>query len=261
MATDKTIVLVTGANSGIGLETVIHLSKSSPNYHIILCSRSQEKGEKALSSIQSAHGSSLQSPISVLQLDVTSAESIAAAKSHLDSTFSGHLDVLVQNAGVMPYQPLRDNSALTSFRETFETNVFGAAMLTDALAPLLQKSAEARIIYVSSGLGSITLRLDPGDEWRAIQGTIYRSSKAALDMLAACHRVEFAGWGCKVCAFNPGFCVTNLSGEEGRKRRVEMGARPASDAGRVLVDVISGKRDADVAKNGMVDVDGGVLPW
>ncbi|KAK3392797.1 hypothetical protein B0H63DRAFT_456625 [Podospora didyma] len=154
-------------------------------------------------------------PSRSLQLDVTSAESIAAAKSHLDSAFGGLLDVLVQNAGVMPYQPLRDNSVLTSFRETFETNVFGAAMLTDALVPLVQKSAKARIIYVSSGLGSITLRLDPSNEWRAIQGTIYRSSKAALDMLAACHQVEFAGWGCKVCAFNPGVSRTSAGRRAG----------------------------------------------
>jgi NAD(P)-dependent dehydrogenase (short-subunit alcohol dehydrogenase family) len=85
--------------------------------------------------------------------------------------------------------------------------------------------------------------------------------KAALNMLAACHKVNFAEWGCKVCAFNPGFCVTNLTGEAGRAMRIQYGARDPRDAADALVKVVTGKRDADIEKSGIVDLDGAVLPW
>lgn len=80
-------------------------------------------------------------------------------------------------------------------------------------------------------------------------------------MLAACHRYNYAEWGCKVLAFNPGWCVSNLTGEKGRKMRLKMGARDPKEPAEALVDIIQGGRDDDIAKNGMVDVDGGVLPW
>lgn len=92
-------------------------------------------------------------------------------------------------------------------------------------------------------------------------GEHYRDSKSALNMMAACQRYSYREWGCRVCAFNPGFCVTNLTGEKGRQMRIENGARPAKDAADALVAVVLGKRDADFEKNGMIDLDGGILPW
>lgn len=120
-------------------------------------------------------------------------------------------------------------------------------------------------MYVSSDQGSITDRLDPSYKWYKIRGDYYRMSKAALNMLAACHKVNFEEWGCKVCAFNPGFCVTDLSGPENRAMRVQYGARDARDPAVALVKVVKGERDGDIAKqageSGMIDLDGGLLPW
>lgn len=154
-----------------------------------------------------------------------------------------------------------EQDTLTALRKTFETNVFGQMVLTETLEPLLRKAARPCVVYVSSGQGSVTMRLDPEDPHRAVRGDTYRMSKAALNMLAACHRYNFAGWGCRVGAFNPGWCVSNLTGEKGREMRIKGGARDPREPAVALVDVVLGKRDADLEKNGMVDVDGGVLPW
>lgn len=134
-------------------------------------------------------------------------------------------------------------------------------LLTETLEPLLKESKKPYIVYVSSGQGSITRRLDPTSEHRHVRGDTYRMSKSAMNMLAACHRYNYAEWGCKVLAFNPGFCVSNLTGEKGREMRIELGARDPQDPAVALVDVVLGKRDGDIEKNGMVDLDGGVLPW
>lgn len=105
---------------------------------------------------------------------------------------------------------------MASLRRTFETSVFGQMLLAETLVPLLKKSARPCVLYVSSGQGSVTLRLDPDYEYYKVPGETYRMSKAALNMLAACHRVKFAGWGGSVVAFNPDWCVSNLTREAGR---------------------------------------------
>lgn len=216
-----------------------------------------EKGNNALNKIKATHGDLLKSTISVLQLDVTSRDSILAAKDDVEKTY-GKVDVLLNNAAVLIITPM---DRLELLRATFETNVFGPWFLTEVLEPLLKKSANPLIINVSSDQGSITRKLEPNNPGASLPGEHYRASKAALNMMAACQRYSYKSWGARVCAFNPGFCVTNLTGEKGVQTRIDNGARPAKDAADALVDVIMGKRDTDFEKNGMIDLDGGILPW
>jgi NAD(P)-dependent dehydrogenase (short-subunit alcohol dehydrogenase family) len=171
-----------------------------------------EKGNNALHEIKSTHGNSLKSTISILHLDVTSKKSIFAAKNDVEKTY-GKVDVLVNNAAVLIIQPM---DRLELLRATFETNVFGPWILTEVFESLLKKSASPLVINISSDQGSITKKLDPTNPGAAIPGEHYRASKAAFNMMAACQRYSYKEWGCKVCAFNPGFCVTNLTGEKGR---------------------------------------------
>ncbi|KAI0403076.1 putative short chain dehydrogenase/reductase [Xylaria palmicola] len=257
MTTDKTIILVTGASGGIGLETVLALAQASPDYVILLGSRSVEKGNKAHETLKTTNGETLKGTISVLQLNVTDQKSIVAAKEQVESEY-GRLDVLINNAGIIV---TKECDVLTNMRETFETNVFGTEVVTQTFLPLLKKSSAPRLIHVSSDQGSITNRLDPTSPGYHVPGEYYRASKAALNMLSACHRVNFGGWGCKVCAFNPDFCVTNLTGEGDRDFRKNNGARDARDAALALVEVVGGKRDEDLTKSGIVHLDGGVIPW
>lgn len=246
-----------GANSGIGYETVVALAAASADFHILLGCRSVEKGEKAVKDIHSEYGS-LKGTISVLKIDVTDKASIESAKQHIDEKY-GKLDILINNAGILVHQPELDT--LEALRRSFETNVFAQMMVTEALEPLLRKSAKPYVVYISSEMGSVTNRLDPDFKYRQIRGEPYRMSKAALNMLAACHRYNYADWGCRVLSFNPGWCVSNLTGAKGREMRIKAGARDPKEPARALADVALGKRDADIEKNGMVDVDGGVGPW
>lgn len=200
--------------------------------------------------------------------------------------------MLINNAGIIAYG---ETDLLAGLRATFETNVFGTMLLTETLVPLLRKSSlsfpssssseseesttnqqqpsSPYIIYVSSSQGSVTTRLDPAYPHRHARAETYRMSKAALNMLAACHRYNFdpannvdddadkSKWGCKVVAFDPGFCVTNLTGARGREMREKHGARSPREPADALVEIVMGRRDADVEKNAMVTVDGGVIPW
>jgi len=225
MATKTTIALVTGGNNGIGFETC--LLASQLNYHVLMGSRSLEKGQAALSSIQTRNPAG---SISLVPLDITSDASISAASNHVATQF-GHLDLLVNNAGICPLTFSRN-----ILRETLETNAISPALVTQAFAPLLRKSTHpARVIHVSSALGSITLRSDPSSHVRYEDYKAYRVSKAALNMLTACDAWEYGKEGIKVFAYCPGYVVTDLAGL--REKKMEQGAPSAEGSARGLLDI------------------------
>lgn len=191
----------------------------------------------------------------MVQLDVIDQASIKAAATSIEKDF-GRLDVLINNAGIINSSP----SLLEQLRATFETNTFGPAVVTETFLPLLEKSKDGRLIYVSSDLGSITRRADPNDKYYKLPAVAYRMSKSALNMLMVCHHAQFQEKGIKVWAFNPGYVVTNLSGkgEAGIQERIKNGAGDASVSAKALADIVSGKRDEDVGKH----VEGsGVIAW
>ncbi|KAK0642627.1 6-methylsalicylic acid decarboxylase [Lasiodiplodia hormozganensis] len=117
----------------------------------------------------------------------------------------GKLDVLINNAGLMS----KLDSLEEQLRETFELNTFAPTLVTEAFVPLLKLSTKPRLIHISSDLGSITLKSDPNFKYRMIDHMAYRMSKAALNMMTACHAAQFQDWGCKVWSYCPGFVVTN----------------------------------------------------
>ena len=126
-----------------------------PNYHILMGTRSLSNGQTALFSLhKGVH-------VEPIELDVISALSIATAASTISSKYA-RLDVLINNAGIGPYAP-PPGEATTRDRLTqiFSTNVTGAACLTDAFIPRLQKSSQPRIIFIFSAVGSLTQTLDP----------------------------------------------------------------------------------------------------
>ncbi|KAM0127283.1 hypothetical protein ACHAP3_008851 [Botrytis cinerea] len=238
----KSEILCPGSNAGIGYLTAEAVATSSPSYHVIICSRNQERGEKALQDLQTKIPTG---SFSLIRLDVTDSKSVTDAVQLVSRDF-GQLDVLVNNAGIIPVAA----TFLQELRETFETNTFGAAIVTEAFAPLLEKSKDARLIYISSELGSITERSDPSDLYYKVLATAYRMSKASLNMLMMCHHVEFGQKGIKVWAFTPGYVVTDLSGtgEAGRQERIDNGAGDPRESAEGILACIDGRRDADVGK-------------
>jgi NAD(P)-dependent dehydrogenase (short-subunit alcohol dehydrogenase family) len=193
-----------------GFETSKKLAKEQPGYHILMGSRSAERGQEAASKLQ-AEGLSVE-PIT---LDVTSDDSITAAFETISSKY-GRLDVLINNAGIAidhEYQPGK-----TSVRETlyknYNTNVFGAIQVLETFIPLLEKASVPRVVFISSSLAS--LELAKADQANVPGGfPIYRSTKTALNMLALTYAVKYEPKGWKINACCPGYLATNLNNYHG----------------------------------------------
>lgn len=245
-----TYPLNSGANSGIGYATAKVIASASAKYHVILASRSPEKGNTASEEIKAA---GIKGIISTIQLDVTDQSSIAAATKQIE-TDHGHLDVLINNAGVY----IKDGTLKDQLEKTFNTNVIGPALMTEAFTPLLLKSSNPYLLHISSKLGSIALASDPERFDYGIDALGYRTSKAALNMLMQQGSKGLGKRGVKIFAVCPGLVESNLRGESVEERTVGGKAGDPEVSGRTVLRIIEGERDADVGK--FVDKDG-VLPW
>jgi NAD(P)-dependent dehydrogenase (short-subunit alcohol dehydrogenase family) len=150
----KTISLISGANTGIGLALATQLAKDH-GYHVIVGSRNEAAGNEVAAALV-AEGFAASS----VQLDLSSDKSIAAAVSWIEHDF-GVLDVLIKNTGILldyiaaETEPDKQLSTRELFSQTFNTNVIGTACLTEACLPLLPKSEFARLVFVSSRMGSL----------------------------------------------------------------------------------------------------------
>jgi NAD(P)-dependent dehydrogenase (short-subunit alcohol dehydrogenase family) len=225
---DKRVALITGANQGIGLQIAKELA--AKGFTVLVGSRDLARGEGAARTIDG--------DARALQLDVTDQASIAAAAKRVREEL-GRLDVLVNNAAISntskrpgmsveEYAKLTrpSNVSLDEVRAIWETNVFGVLAVTQAMLPLLREAPEARIVNVSSGVGSLTRTSDPAYPYRAIFGPGYAASKTALNAMTLAMAIELESTGIKVNAASPGFTKTNLNGYAGTET-VEEGAREA----------------------------------
>ena len=233
----QTIVLITGANIGIGYATAKLLTQLSSSYHVILCSRDLSKGKAALAEIRALPD--IKGTLSLLQLEVTSDESVTAAVATVEKDF-GRVDVLINNAGTGAWE---STAVLEKCKVSFETNALGAVRVTEAFKPLVLASKIGRIIFVSSGQGSISKLLDPANPWKQMRGVSYRMSKAAMNMAAAEYMLELQGKA-KVFVMCPGFVHTNLR----RDAEPRPGALPAETSAETLRSIIEGERDEDMQK-------------
>lgn len=155
-----------------------------------------------------------------VQIDVTSDESVQAA-ADLIRDEAGHLDVLVNNAGISGgLKPPGDVTA-ADMRAVYETNVFGVVRVTHAFLPLLAASSAPVIVMVSSGLGSHERVTDPGRIESGLQVLPYPSSKSALNMVAVQYAKAFPAM--RVNAVDPGFTATDFNQHRGTQT-VEEGA-------------------------------------
>jgi NAD(P)-dependent dehydrogenase (short-subunit alcohol dehydrogenase family) len=134
------------------------------------------------------------------------------------------LDVLVNNAGVSTggYAP-PTQASLDDMHALYEVNVFGPVRVTQAFVPFLRKSGQARVVMMSSSLGSIGEQLDLTSPTYGVNLLGYNSSKSALNMITVSFAKELAAHGIKVNAANPGYVATDLNDNQGY-RTVEQGA-------------------------------------
>jgi NAD(P)-dependent dehydrogenase (short-subunit alcohol dehydrogenase family) len=202
-------VLITGSNRGIGFETARQLAIRG--FNIVIGARSEQHGQAAVQKLQAIGKASL------LVVDVSDSKSIALAASKFSS--HGQLDVLINNAGIYPYEGI---SILTVSREqmisTFQTNTFGALEMTQAFLPYLKKSASARVINVSSGYGQIN----------GLSASVpsYCLSKLTLNGVTIMLSEALKEHGIAVNSMCPGWVRTDMGGSSA-PRSVEEGADTA----------------------------------
>jgi NAD(P)-dependent dehydrogenase (short-subunit alcohol dehydrogenase family) len=195
------LALVTGANRGLGLETVRQLAARGAT--VLLCSRDLSKGQDAARRLGAGRGAVLPR-----QLDVVDPASIARLRDAVDAEF-GRLDVLVNNAAIL-YDSWQQAATadLAAVREAFETNTLGPWRMVEAFLPLLRRSGHGRIVNVSSGAGSLS-RMEGGTP-------AYSVSKAALNALTRMLAAELREAGILVNSVCPGWVATDMGGPGGR---------------------------------------------
>ena len=211
MASQKVskIALVTGATRGIGYETARQLATGG--VHVLLAGRDRNKAVEASLKLQ-AEGL----PVEAIALDVTRADSIASAAQEVLQKH-GKLDILVNNAGVLRDDMQRKPSeqSLAVWRDTFDTNVFGLIATTQAFLPLLRKAPSARIVNVSSLLGSIALQADDSSPVYDFKVPAYNVSKSAVNAWTVQLAYELRDTQIKVNAVHPGYVKTDMNAGEG----------------------------------------------
>ncbi|WP_192349106.1 SDR family oxidoreductase [Algoriphagus sp. Y33] len=201
--------LITGANKSIGYETAKRLSKNG--FLVYLGSRNPENGKRAVEQLRSE---GYENP-EAIQIDITSLDSIVNAKDKIEQQ-SGHLDVLINNAGISGALPQNaSNANIEDIRKTFDTNFFGTVNVVQTFLGLLKKSDSPRIVNVTSGLSSLTLHSDHNWQFYAYKGASYGPSKTALNAYTIALAYELRDTLFKVNVVDPGFTATDFNQHRG----------------------------------------------
>jgi NAD(P)-dependent dehydrogenase (short-subunit alcohol dehydrogenase family) len=232
--TQKRIALVTGANKGIGLEIARQLAQTGVD--VIVGARDASRLATAIADL-AAQGLAAQS----LLIDLLDHASIKAAAQRIEAQH-GRLDILINNAGVVDTAdgPPSTSSAEAA-RRIMETNFVGTLAVTQAMLPLLRKAPTARIVNLSSSLGSLTVNGDPTSPYYDARLIGYNASKAAVNMLTVQLAQELRGTAIAVNSVSPGYVKTDLTGHTGYMTP-EQGARlPVQYALMSQENAVSGK--------------------
>ncbi|WP_327723638.1 SDR family NAD(P)-dependent oxidoreductase [Streptomyces europaeiscabiei] len=233
--TEARITLVTGANKGLGLQTARSLVAAG--HTVYVGARDARRGREAALAIGARP----------LLLDVTSDESVAAAAAVVKQE-AGHLDVLVNNAGVGGVPRGAEEIPAADLLAVYDTNVFGVVRVMHAFLPLLLAGKDPVVVNVSSGMGSLAVTNDPDRFESSVVLPVYTSSKAALNMLTSQYAKALPG--IRINAVDPGFTATDINGHQGTQT-VEEGAE-------IIVRMAAAVND--VTTGGFFD-SRGVVPW
>jgi NAD(P)-dependent dehydrogenase (short-subunit alcohol dehydrogenase family) len=241
---NKLIALVTGANKGIGMEIARQLAHAGVD--VIIGARDASRAAAAVADLGSQG-----LPAQSLSIDLIDHASIAAAARIIEAQY-GRLDILVNNAGIVDDRdgpPGR--SALEAARRIMDTNFIGTLAVTQAMLPLLRKATAARIVNLSSSLGSLTVNGDSTSPYYEARLIGYNASKAAVNMLTVQLAQELRGTAIVVNSVSPGYVKTDLTGQTGYMTPEEGARLPVQYALLSQDDAVTGK---------FVEASG-VTPW
>ena len=239
---ETTTALVTGANKGIGYEIAVGLG--ALGWTVGVGARDDHRRDAAVEKLRVAGVDAVGVP-----LDVTDDASVAAAAALVEERF-GRLDVLVNNAGVtggMPQEPTAVRPE--QVRAVVETNVIGVMRVTNAMLPLLRRSAAPRIVNMSSTVGSLTRQTEQAGDTGPVSGA-YSPSKTMLNAVTVQYARELRDTGILVNAACPGYTATDLNAFSGH-RTPQQGAAIAVRLATLPDDGPTG---------GFFD-DAGPIPW
>jgi NAD(P)-dependent dehydrogenase (short-subunit alcohol dehydrogenase family) len=241
---ERTIALVTGANKGIGYQIAAGLG--ALGWSVGVGARDDRRRQAAVERLRAAGLDAFGVP-----LDVTDDASTTAATRLIEEQ-AGRLDVLVNNAGIaggMRQEPTLVDPA--TIRTVVETNVIGVIRVTNAMLPLLRRSASPRIVNMSSSVGSLTRQSEPAAEQTAGPVAVaYSPSKTFLNAVTLQYARELSGTNILINAGCPGYVATDLNGFRG-VRTPEQGAAIAIKLATLPDDGPTGKFFNDA----------GVVPW
>jgi NAD(P)-dependent dehydrogenase (short-subunit alcohol dehydrogenase family) len=201
------IVLVTGANKGLGRETARRLVAEG---HVVwAAARDPERGRAAADELGARP----------LVLDVTDDASVNTAAKAVSEATGGALDVLINNAGISGGRVSAAELTAAKVREVYDVNVFGPVRVIHAFLPLLERSDAPVVVNVSSGLGSLTYSADPESAYSKLIVPAYFSSKAALNMLTVQYAKALPDM--RINSVDPGFTATDLNENRGTQSVTE----------------------------------------
>ncbi|MFI5613834.1 SDR family NAD(P)-dependent oxidoreductase [Amycolatopsis sp. NPDC051903] len=237
-----TTALVTGATSGIGRATAVALAKLGA--HVLVSGRDAGRGEQVVQEIVAAGGQG-----AFLASDLADAESARDLASRALAV-TGHVDVLVNSAGIFPFGPTAETTE-PDFDSVYSLNVKAPYFLVAALAPAMAKRGTGSIVNVSTMVA----------EFGAAGMGLYGSSKAALELLTKSWSAEFGPSGVRVNAVSPGPTRTEGTAEMGEGldnlASLAPAGRPATpdEIAAAIVFLITG--GASFIHGAVLPVDGG----
>jgi NAD(P)-dependent dehydrogenase (short-subunit alcohol dehydrogenase family) len=248
--------LITGGNKGIGLEVVKQLIQKG--YYVYLGSRDLKNGTEAVAKLKNEGLENVE----FFEIDVTNQNSVNNARFELGKK-TEVLDVLINNAGIngiefngdKPVMHTATETVVDVYKKVYEVNVYGVIRVTQAFLDLLQKSPAPRIVNVSSSQGSLTLHSDPNFIHYNFKGSVYQSSKSALNMYTIVLAYELKDFPFKVNAVSPGSTKTDFNHN--------LGQGSVEDAGNRIVKYAVIGEDGPTGKFFSEDMnaDTGEIPW
>lgn len=229
-----TTTLITGGNRGLGYEVARRLISAGQN--VWIGARDAASGQEAADRLGAGF----------VQLDVTDDASVTAAVASMQAQV-GHVDILINNAGILGEVAAPADMTADQLRAVYETNVFGLVRVTRAFLPLLRQGTEPSVINVTSGMGSFALTQDPERVESQYILAAYGSSKSAVTMLTTQYAKTIPE--IRFNAVDPGQTATEFTGNVGQS--IADGAEAAVHLATLGPATPTGTaRDRD-----------GVLPW
>ena len=202
---ERRIALVTGGNRGIGLEACRQLAQL--DIRVILGARDPAKGQAAASELRTAGLN-----VDARQLDVASVQSVRDCMNWLRNEV-GRIDILVNNAAIMLEDAEDDLEELEIIRETMQTNVYGALLLSRMAIPIMKSRRYGRIVNLSSSMAALS---EMGAGYIA-----YRLSKTGVNVMTRVVAAETEGMGILVNSLDPGWVQTSMGGSRAPRSLAE----------------------------------------